>query len=108
MNDAVESDPGEVIIAGERKIHVGGGAGIEKGNIKSVILELSSPDIRGTYVAWGSHKDQVARLGITLPVVHLSVKNMNQYFYFEIGVCDDRGGMIIVRVSTFQVSHSVL
>lgn len=75
----------------------------DRGNIRSRVIHLQSPDVRSTYIRLGSVEKGSKALGLTHPYLHLAFKSLDQHFYFEIGVLDARGQCALVRASTFQV-----
>lgn len=80
--------------------------GEERQNTRSRVLHLQGPDIRKTSVRWGNWLDgrgKVEGLGIQLEYLHLQVKNLEQDFYFDVAVQDDRKEVFVFRCSTFQV-----
>ncbi|KAK4048027.1 hypothetical protein OIV83_005061 [Microbotryomycetes sp. JL201] len=76
-------------------------------NISSRVLHVQAPNVKSTGVRFGSTTDLSKSLGITLPWLHLSVKDVGQLFYFEVTVLDDRGERVCFRISTFQTQAKV-
>lgn len=66
-------------------------------------LHIQSPTIRKTYLRCPSSTFDRG-LGITLPWLHLQVRNLEREWSFEVGLVDRRGREGRVRWSTFQVS----
>ncbi|KAG8902007.1 hypothetical protein FRB99_004972 [Tulasnella sp. 403] len=63
------------------------------------VLHIQSPTIQTTYLRC---PPRGARLGITLPWLHLQVRNLEKEWSFEVGVVDVRGREGRIRCSTFQ------
>jgi hypothetical protein len=82
----------------------GKGKELDRGNLRSKVLHLQSPDIKSTFIRLGERGKGSKSLGLTQPFLHMAIKSLDQYFYFEIGVVDTRGQPALIRVSTFQVS----
>lgn len=76
-------------------------------DLKDQVLHLQAPDCRATYARWGSLRKGKWKddgLGVDLPVVHLQVKDLGQAMFLDVAVVDDRGELLVVRASTWQVS----
>jgi hypothetical protein len=68
--------------------------------VRSAVAHLQAPDIRSTFLRFPS--EVAGRLDITLPHLHLQVKNLDRPFFVDIGVRDDRAVEGVIRLSTFQ------
>ncbi|KAI5475080.1 hypothetical protein MNV49_001956 [Pseudohyphozyma bogoriensis] len=69
------------------------------------VLHLQSPDIKRTFVRWGSRKGKERErdeLGIALPFVHLAVKDVQQAFFVDVGVVDSRGQRSVIHDASIQ------
>lgn len=84
----------------------GKGKEVERGNIRSRVLHLQAPDVKTTSIRWGALTRGDEGLGISLPFVHLAVKDLGQLFYFDLGVLDERGQLLMIRASTWQVRRA--
>jgi len=80
----------------------GKGVHVVRGNLSDRVLHLQGPDVKATYVEWGSSEPGHG-LDCSLPFIHFGLKNLGQSLYIDVGIRDDRGALLIVRVSTFQV-----
>ncbi|KAK4053257.1 hypothetical protein OIO90_004031 [Microbotryomycetes sp. JL221] len=69
-------------------------------NIRSKVLHIQAPDVRSTGVEFGSLKRDPDGLGIQANWLHLSVKDVGQMFYFDVGVVDERGTRAEPKVYT--------
>ncbi|CAB4432919.1 unnamed protein product [Rhizophagus irregularis] len=74
-------------------------------DIKSIVVEINSPDIKSTYITCPSQLNRT--LGIKLPILVLIVKNMKKYFTFEVQIMDDKNIKRRFRASNFQSSTRV-
>lgn len=70
-------------------------------DIQSNVLEIIGSNIQSTYITCPA--DPAATLGIKLPFLVMIVKNLKQYFTFEIQVLDDKNVRRRFRASNFQV-----
>jgi hypothetical protein len=70
-------------------------------DIQSSVLELSGANVSTTSITCPG--DRTKTLGIKLPFLVLIVKNMAQYFSFEVQVLDDKNVRRRFRASNFQV-----
>lgn len=109
VQDADDSDEQVVCWHGSSassRVMKGKGKQVDRGNIRSRVLHLQSPDVRSTSVRFGS-ADTSAQgskaLGLSLPFLHLAIKDLEQAWYFDVGVMDSKGRTAVIRVSTFQV-----
>ncbi|KAJ0101134.1 hypothetical protein Patl1_05700 [Pistacia atlantica] len=70
-------------------------------DIQSNVLEIIGSNIQSTFITCPA--DPAATLGIKLPFLVMIVKNLKQYFTFEIQVLDDKNVRRRFRASNFQV-----
>jgi hypothetical protein len=85
-----------------------------QGTIKEVIdeeihsrcLEIASENISNCYVICPGVRDRT--LGIRLPYFQMVVKNLSNYFSFEIELLDDKNNVRRFRASNFQTSTRCL
>jgi hypothetical protein len=82
----------------------GRGNALPSGNISSRVLHLQSPTVRATFIRIPRANDANDGLAITLPFLHLTVKDLDQAFYFEVGIHNQKGTEVVLRFSTFQAS----
>lgn len=75
-------------------------------DIQSNVLEIVGSNVQSTYITCPA--DPAATLGIKLPFLVMIVKNLKQYFTFEIQVLDDKNVRRRFRASNFQVCKSSL
>ncbi|KAF7138334.1 hypothetical protein RHSIM_Rhsim07G0069300 [Rhododendron simsii] len=75
-------------------------------DIQSNVLEIVGSNVQSTYITCPA--DPAATLGIKLPFLIMIVKNLKQYFTFEIQVLDDKNVRRRFRASNFQVCKSSL
>ncbi|CEP08300.1 hypothetical protein [Parasitella parasitica] len=73
--------------------------------ISSTVIELVSPNLSNTYITCPPHPQRT--LGIKLPYLVLIVKNLDQYFSFEIQVLDDKDETRRFRASNYQMTTRV-
>lgn len=74
----------------------GKGKDVPRGNLRSRVLHLQSPDVRSTKVVWRD-------LGLQLPYLHFALKDLSQLFFLEVDLVDSHSTPLRLRLSTFQV-----
>lgn len=82
----------------------GKGKEVERGNLRSRVLHLQAPDIKSTSIRLGAPTRGAEGLGVSLPFLHLAVKDLGHLFFFDVCVRDERGQLAMIRASTWQVS----
>ena len=71
------------------------------------VLHIQSPTLRTTFIRCPplhTRSSAAGELGITLPWIHLQVRNLGREWSFEVGITDREGKKGVIRCSTFQVS----
>lgn len=63
--------------------------------------------MRSTRVKWGAKNGNEA-LGIKLPWLFFTIKELDQAFFLEIGVVCDRGAMVTLRIASWVVNKFFL
>ncbi|GAA6011884.1 hypothetical protein JCM10207_003418 [Rhodosporidiobolus poonsookiae] len=86
-------------LASQRRNQDEQAGGVVLKHLASRVLHLQAPDCRTTSIRWGSTED---RLGVTLPLLHIQVKDLGQTFFFDVAVLDDQGEVTVIRCSTWQ------
>ncbi|KAI5122634.1 hypothetical protein M0805_008720 [Coniferiporia weirii] len=73
------------------------------------VLHIQSPTIRTTFIRCppAGTPGAAAELGLTLPWMHMQVRNLGREWVFEVGVADGAGTRGVIRCSTFQKEASV-
>ncbi|OWA50407.1 Cilia- and flagella-associated protein 20 [Hypsibius exemplaris] len=74
-------------------------------DVQSSVLEIVSPNVSTCWMS--CPMDDKKCLGIKLPFLVIIVKNMEQYFTFEIQIVDDKGIKRRFRASNYQVEARV-
>ena len=69
--------------------------------IQSSVLDLTGPNVSTSFIT--CPPGPTKSLGIKLPVLVLVLKNLHQYFTFEVQVLDDTGIKRRFRASNYQV-----
>lgn len=105
MQDATDEE--QLLLGGDGlRTMKGKGKEVERGNVRSRVLHMQAPDVKTTSIRWGALSCGEEGLGISLPFLHLAVKDLGQLFYFDVGVLDERGQLLLIRISTWQVSRA--
>ena len=73
--------------------------------IQSSVLDLTGPNVSTSFIS--CPPGPTKSLGIKLPVLVLVLKNLHQYFTFEVQVLDDTGIKRRFRASNYQVGCRV-
>ncbi|KAJ3681293.1 hypothetical protein LUZ60_015782 [Juncus effusus] len=73
---------------------------IQDDDIQSNILEIIGSNVQSTFITCPA--DPNSTLGIKLPFLVLIVKNLSQYFTFEVQILDDKNVRRRFRASNFQ------
>eukprot|EP00123_Amoebidium_parasiticum_P021262 comp64281_c0_seq1/m.47967 comp64281_c0_seq1/g.47967 ORF comp64281_c0_seq1/g.47967 comp64281_c0_seq1/m.47967 type:complete len:197 (-) comp64281_c0_seq1:392-982(-) len=73
---------------------------IADNDIQSLVVEIVGPNLPKTYIA--CPPDPKKSLGIKLPFLIMTVKNLDTYFSFEVTVLDHKGITRRFRASNFQ------
>lgn len=73
-------------------------------DIQSKVLELTGANVSTSYISCPA--DPSKALGIKHPFLVLVVKNLHQYFTFEVQVLDDKNVKRRFRASNYQVGES--
>ena len=76
---------------------------VEDRTLCQTVLHIQSPAIQKTYIRSPPATAYVRSLDITLPWIHLQVRNLGREWAFEVGVIDQLGRHGVIRSSTFQV-----
>jgi len=78
--------------------------------IRSIVLHVQSPNCKNTFIRFPpfdkDHKSNPV-LGIKLSYLHLQIKPLDHTFMLQVGVLDQAGDQILIRVSTFQTETKV-
>ncbi|XP_060843629.1 cilia- and flagella-associated protein 20-like [Rhopalosiphum padi] len=73
--------------------------------IKSNVLQIQSPNVNACYIT--SPLNSKSSLGIRLPIMTLLVKNLGQFFTFEITILDSENIRRRLRVSNYHTSKKL-
>lgn len=74
-------------------------------DIQSSVLDLRGSNVSTSYITCPA--DPAKALGVKLPYLVLVVKNLHQYFTFEVQIIDSKGVKRRFRASNFQVCGCV-
>lgn len=78
--------------------------------VRSIVLHVQSPNCKNTFIRFPpfdkDHKSNPV-LGIKLSYLHLQIKPLDHTFMLQVGVLDQAGDRILIRVSTFQTETKV-
>ncbi|XP_025203331.1 cilia- and flagella-associated protein 20-like [Melanaphis sacchari] len=73
--------------------------------MKSNVLQIQSPNVNACYITCPLNSK--GSLGVRLPFVTLMVKNLNQFFTFEITILDNENIRRRLRVSNYHTSKKL-
>ena len=79
---------------------------ITDNDIRSSVLEIMSTNVSTAYVTCPGDPKQT--LGIKLPFLVMLIKNLKNYFSFEVQVLDDKNVRRRFRASNYQVCGSLV
>lgn len=75
-------------------------------DIQSSVLEIMGTNVSSNYITCPA--DPRLTLGIKLPILVMIIKNMKNYFTFEVQILDDKNVRRRFRVSNYQVSSTTV
>ncbi|KAF5908826.1 UPF0468 protein C16orf80, partial [Clarias magur] len=74
-------------------------------DIQSLVLEVEGTNVSTTYITCPA--DHTKTLGIKLPLLNMTIKNLKKYFIFEVQVLDDKNVRRRFRVSNYRITTRV-